>query len=55
MITFNSFHICRVYFLGGEKHWRGTWYDVELDVWGECEEIPPPGPLAATVALHDNL
>ena len=29
--------ICRVYFLGGEKHWRGTWYDVELDVWGECE------------------
>ena len=45
----------RLYFLGGEKHWRLHWYDLELRKWGQEVGLPPARLLSGVAVVGDSL
>ena len=47
------FFFFRLYFFGGEKRWRVSWFDIEKNIWGESEGVPPPRLLSGTAAVQD--
>ena len=47
--------ILRLFFFGGERRWRVSWFDLENNSWGESEGVPPPRLLSGAVSLQDRI
>jgi len=45
----------KLFFLGGEKNWQLTWYDLEHNKWGVCQGVAPGRLLSGGSVLSNAL